>query len=444
MTKGDKTFTWDGKADDGTQQPAGGTYTLKATATDVSGSTIAVTPTSRVAGVVTAVESDGGVVMLTVGGRKLPLNSVIGVTTPPHDRRQRRHRHLNRPTRVLGRIPSHEHQQRHAGRRDRPDRQLVGPRRDLRQHRQRQHRRLQAQRANFSSMVTAQGRTTSYSAGGVQAQTRQYVSQQGLNQSTNSQLDLAINGSGFFVATAKPENVQDSDSRSFTRAGSFQLDSLGYLQNDAGLYLQGWQVDANGDILTDPSDLSRLHAINVATVGGAAEPTTRTGINANLKSSITPSAAAAAACADAPPAPGPMTPATNSMSDYANGVGTGQAGLRGADPGLRLQGRPAHPHPVDDEERHAQRVVRRNPLRPGQQRDPRLGRHQRPDQGGHDHLHRRRPVLHHRPVRQPTNPTISILGFLRHARHRRGRLGRPGWASAPRTSGSTCRAPPAA
>jgi flagellar basal-body rod modification protein FlgD len=83
MTKGDKTFTWDGKADDGTQQPAGGTYSLKATATDVSGSTIAVTPTSRVAGVVTAVESDGGVVMLTVNGRKLPLNSVIGVTTPP-------------------------------------------------------------------------------------------------------------------------------------------------------------------------------------------------------------------------------------------------------------------------------------------------------------------------------------------------------------------------
>jgi flagellar hook protein FlgE len=175
--------------------------------------------------------------------------------------------------------------------------------------------------ANFSSMVTAQGRTTSYSAGGVQAQTRQYISQQGLNQSTNSQLDLAINGSGFFVATAKPENVQDSDSRSFTRAGSFQLDSLGYLQNSAGLYLQGWQVDANGDILTDPSDLSRLHAINVATVGGAAEPTTRTGINANLKSSITPSAAATAA-ALTPAGAGAYDAATNSMSDYANGVGT--------------------------------------------------------------------------------------------------------------------------
>jgi flagellar basal-body rod modification protein FlgD len=82
LTKGDKTFTWDGKDDEGTQQPAGGTYTLKATATDFSGASIAVNPTSRVTGVVTAVESDAGVVMLTVNGRKLPMNSVIGVTTP--------------------------------------------------------------------------------------------------------------------------------------------------------------------------------------------------------------------------------------------------------------------------------------------------------------------------------------------------------------------------
>jgi flagellar basal-body rod modification protein FlgD len=83
MTKGDKTFTWDGKSDSGNQLPNGGSYTLKATATDASGATIAIAPTSKVTGVVTAVESDSGVVMLTVGGRKLPLSSVVGVTTPP-------------------------------------------------------------------------------------------------------------------------------------------------------------------------------------------------------------------------------------------------------------------------------------------------------------------------------------------------------------------------
>ena len=176
--------------------------------------------------------------------------------------------------------------------------------------------------ANFSTLVTAQGHGTSYSAGGVKAQTRQYVTQQGLTQASTSSLDLAINGSGFFVATDKPENIEDSDARSFTRAGSFQLDSLGYLKNDAGLYLQGWPVNADGEILTDPSDLSRLKSINVASVGGTAEPTTRASLTANLKSSTEPSQAVK----DMTAAPVPATAynaATNSMADYDADAGTG-------------------------------------------------------------------------------------------------------------------------
>ncbi|WP_184717102.1 flagellar hook protein FlgE [Caulobacter sp.] len=139
--------------------------------------------------------------------------------------------------------------------------------------------------ANFSTLVTGGSKNTAYSAGGVKAQTHQFVSQQGLNQSTTSNLDLSISGSGFFVATEKPEGLTSSDTRSFTRAGSFQLDSLGYLKNDAGLYLQGWLADPVSGIITpDPSDLMQLSAINVGTVGGTAERTTRVGVNANLRS----------------------------------------------------------------------------------------------------------------------------------------------------------------
>ena len=97
--------------------------------------------------------------------------------------------------------------------------------------------------ANFSTLVTAQSKSATYSAGGVKAQTHQFVSQQGLTQSTTSNLDLSIAGSGFFVGTEKPEGLTATDTRSFTRAGSFQLDNLGYLKNDAGLYLQGWLAD---------------------------------------------------------------------------------------------------------------------------------------------------------------------------------------------------------
>lgn len=83
LTKGDKTFSWDGKSADGAQQPNGGVYTLKATASDVAGSAIAVSPQSALAGLVTGVDSVDGVTMLTIGGRKVPLSSVVGVTTPP-------------------------------------------------------------------------------------------------------------------------------------------------------------------------------------------------------------------------------------------------------------------------------------------------------------------------------------------------------------------------
>ncbi|PHY18401.1 flagellar hook protein FlgE [Caulobacter sp. BP25] len=139
--------------------------------------------------------------------------------------------------------------------------------------------------SNFSTLVTSGGKNQTYSAGGVKAQTHQFISQQGLTQSTTSNLDLSISGSGFFVATEKPENVTAADTRSFTRAGSFQLDSLGYLRNDAGLYLQGWLADpVTGAITPDPSDLMQLHSINVGTVGGTAEKTTRVGVNANLRS----------------------------------------------------------------------------------------------------------------------------------------------------------------
>jgi flagellar hook protein FlgE len=147
--------------------------------------------------------------------------------------------------------------------------------------------------ANFSTLVTSQSKNATYSAGGVKAQTHQFISQQGLTQATTSNLDLSIAGSGFFVGTEKPEGLTATDTRSFTRAGSFQLDNLGYLKNDAGLYLQGWLADpVTGTITPDPSDLTQLSSINVGTVGGTAEKTTRAGVNANLRSEQAVSAAA--------------------------------------------------------------------------------------------------------------------------------------------------------
>ncbi|WP_295189502.1 flagellar hook protein FlgE [uncultured Brevundimonas sp.] len=149
--------------------------------------------------------------------------------------------------------------------------------------------------SEFQTLVNSQTASGgSYSAGGVTTNTRSYVSQEGQLQRTTSSTDLAVNGQGFFVTTTQAENVGATDTRLFTRAGAFTVDKQGYLKNSAGLYLQGWPVDSNGEISTDPSDLSRLRSINIGSVGGTAEPTTRVQINANLRSSQEPSSAASA------------------------------------------------------------------------------------------------------------------------------------------------------
>jgi flagellar hook protein FlgE len=176
--------------------------------------------------------------------------------------------------------------------------------------------------SEFSTVVNSQSQGSGYSAGGVQAAARHFTSQNGQLQRTTSATDLGIAGQGFFVVTEKPENLEVTDTRLFTRAGAFRVDNLGYLKNTAGLYLQGWPVDANGDIATDPSDLSRLRTINVGSVGGTAEATTRIQLNANLKSSQVISSEATDAAA-VPAGPTAYDPATNSMSMWDPETGTG-------------------------------------------------------------------------------------------------------------------------
>ncbi|WP_439472297.1 flagellar hook protein FlgE [Brevundimonas sp.] len=134
----------------------------------------------------------------------------------------------------------------------------------------------------FSTVMNSQTRGSGYAAGGVATTARHFISQEGQLTRTVSSTDLGVSGQGFFVVTEKADNLTATDSRLFTRAGAFTKDNQGYLRNTAGLYLQGWPVDSDGNIQTDPSDLTRLRSINIGTVGGTAEPTTRVQLNANL------------------------------------------------------------------------------------------------------------------------------------------------------------------
>jgi flagellar hook protein FlgE len=160
--------------------------------------------------------------------------------------------------------------------------------------------------------------------GSVMAANQQLVSQGGTSIQTSSPLDLMIAGSGFFVTTPTATQISANTPALFTQAGSFTVNSSGYLVNSAGLVLQGWLADSSGNISTNASSLSSLQPINVSEVGGAVEPTTSVSISSNINADATISTAAAAAGAT-PPGAGAYNAATNSMAMYEANSATGVA-----------------------------------------------------------------------------------------------------------------------
>ena len=73
---GDQEFTWDGKNNAGIGQ-ADGSYYLRVTATDASGT--AMQPGYTLTGVANAVQSVGGSILVTIGGNKVPVSAITGV-----------------------------------------------------------------------------------------------------------------------------------------------------------------------------------------------------------------------------------------------------------------------------------------------------------------------------------------------------------------------------
>ncbi len=67
--------------------------------------------------------------------------------------------------------------------------------------------------------------------------------QAGTIEFTNNNLDLAINGSGFFQLDDGQGGV------TYTRAGSFELDKDGFIVSKSGKYLQGYGLDEQGNRL---------------------------------------------------------------------------------------------------------------------------------------------------------------------------------------------------
>ncbi|MFT3997978.1 MAG: flagellar hook protein FlgE [Asticcacaulis sp.] len=133
-----------------------------------------------------------------------------------------------------------------------------------------------------TSFAAGAGSTSgsTYSAGGVSASTSLSITEAGTLQSTSSALDLAIDGSGFFVVS---EGADGSGGSYYTRDGSFSINDQGYLVNSSGYYLQGWLADSSGQVATT-SSVSDLSAIRIPTSGDTPSATTSISLAANLNS----------------------------------------------------------------------------------------------------------------------------------------------------------------
>lgn len=81
---------------------------------------------------------------------------------------------------------------------------------------------------------------------GVQVAAIDVLQGKGTAQYTGATLDLSIEGDGYFV-------LSNGGQITYTRAGNLYTDSDSYLVNASGEYIQGYEVDATGNLVLDGS-----------------------------------------------------------------------------------------------------------------------------------------------------------------------------------------------
>ena len=131
---------------------------------------------------------------------------------------------------------------------------------------------------SFSTLLSGQS-TSKYSSGGVTVYTKQNVTAQGQIESTSTSTDMAIDGNGMFAVSYQ----KDKADIYYTRDGSFNEDSEGYLTLNNKYYLMGWPTDSSGNVISsDTSSTSGLEAVNLNAKSTSAAATTTYTLAQNL------------------------------------------------------------------------------------------------------------------------------------------------------------------
>ncbi|WP_426113099.1 flagellar hook protein FlgE [Pseudomonas sp. DSP3-2-2] len=125
----------------------------------------------------------------------------------------------------------------------------------------------------YAQSIRGTSGQTNVGSGVTTAAVSQQFTQGSLTTGTANSLDLAINGNGFFMLSNNGEKL-------YTRAGAFHTDKEGFVVNSSGQNLQGYNVDANGNVVVGALSNLKVDSSNL-------EPKTTTTITnkANFNSS---------------------------------------------------------------------------------------------------------------------------------------------------------------
>ena len=101
---------------------------------------------------------------------------------------------------------------------------------------------------------------------GVQVQAIRQIHSQGNVEFTDNGLDMAITGNGYFI-------LSDNGEDKYSRAGQFGVNREGYLVNNTGMRVQGFQADDEGnvsgvlgDLTVETNDLAPQQTTDVTTL----------------------------------------------------------------------------------------------------------------------------------------------------------------------------------
>ncbi|RJG48988.1 flagellar hook protein FlgE [Motilimonas pumila] len=133
-------------------------------------------------------------------------------------------------------------------------------------------------RAEFADVYATSIFSNAKTANGNGVKTAQVAQQfhQGSLQFTQNALDLAITGEGFFVTAEDTTTL----TRSYTRAGAFNLNQDNYVVNASGQYLQAYPVDENG--VPSSVSMAATRPLQISTSVGTPTQTSEVDMTMNL------------------------------------------------------------------------------------------------------------------------------------------------------------------